>query len=504
MVLLTGDFLADSFPAMADKYLILSDLHLADVDDHPDGWMAHKGSKFIFDVDLADLISGFVASAAVGDNCQLILNGDVIDFDLVTAVPEHPPWPVSRSERKRGLDATEAKSVWKLERVLGQHPLMVDTLMRFLAGGHRLIWLMGNHDRELHFPAVRSAIYNALRDAAETLGLSFQESQIQFEPWFYTVPGKIYVEHGQQYDHYTSFRNVLNPTVRRRGREEIALPMGNLSNRMLMSRMGYFNPHASDFILNVFSYAWHWLKHYAFTRRSLALNWFWGSLVVLWRLLMLRRHQLGKARRVDELLPQVAEHYGLSLATVRGLWDLQDPPITGRLFRMIREFWIDRLLIAIVMTGGTIALALVPIPLWIKLMVPLSAFPLFYFVYEWAVQGESIFSIEKKFPKVARRVSELVQVRIVVFGHTHKPRLIPLSKDVTFADTGTWAPISNPARSGILAPGFRNYLVADFPDESETGAAPCVQLRSWQPADFESVPGRGLAEAQEDSQPPIS
>jgi hypothetical protein len=85
----------------------------------------------------------------------------------------------------------------------------------------------------------------------------FDERLVQFGPWFYLVPGEIYVEHGNQYDYYTSFRHVLDPVVDDDGQATLALPMGNLSNRYLMTQMGYFNPHASDFILNAFAYVEH-------------------------------------------------------------------------------------------------------------------------------------------------------------------------------------------------------------------------------------------------------
>jgi len=459
---------------MARRYLIMSDLHLCDVEDHPDGWKAYKSERFVFDQAFADLLAELTAGPA---ELVLVFNGDVLDFDLITAVPDEAPWPVSRSERRTGLQASADKAAWKLGYVLSQHPIFTRALARFLAAGHRLIYVLGNHDRELHFEPVRQAFLDCLHGAMAE-GERFDDSQVTFEPWFYVVPGEIYVEHGQQYDHYTSFRNVLEPTVSMDQREVIALPMGNLSNRTLMNRMGFFNPHASDYILNLFAYAWHWLRFYAFSRRSLVLPWLWGSLVVLVRLLRLRRRQLGGHRRSADMLMPVAKRYGLEPRTVKALWDLQDPPITGRLFRMVREFWIDRVLMAVVMTGGTVALALVPIPLWIKLVVPLMGFPLLYFIYEWAVQGESIFTIESKFPQVARRVAGLVPVRVVTFGHTHQPRLIPLGKDVTFVDTGTWAPVTAPDDPRRLAPGRRNYLLVDF---DGTGSEPCVQLRSCLP-----------------------
>jgi len=462
---------------MGNQYLVTSDLHLSDIEDHSDGWMAHKSSRFIFDREFGDLLEHFVAQANQADKLTLVLNGDTIDFDLVTVVPKKPAWPVSFSERRRGLDATEEKSAWKLERILSDHLEFIGALAKFISAGHQLVVIMGNHDREFHFPAVREVFVGALKKSITSLGHTYRDSAVRFEPWFFQVPGEIYVEHGQQYDHYSSFRYLTSPTVEKKGKEFIALPMGNLSNRYLMSRMGFFNPFASDYILNVFSYFFHWLKKYAFTRRNLLLSWFWGSLVVMGKLLKIKKRLLSNPPDLDSAFEQISKSQSVDLDTVKALHGLQKVPITSRFYRIIREFWIDRALIALIMTGGTIALALVSIPLWIKLMVPLSSFPLLFFIYEWAVQGETIFTIETHLPIVARKISKLFDVRVVAFGHTHEPRLLPISKNVSLVNTGTWAPIIKKMDSKTLRPGMRNYLHLVF-DNGQS----CVRLDSWMPA----------------------
>ena len=460
---------------MASEYLVVSDLHLADVEDHADGWKAFKALRFICDDEFAALLARFTQQAATDATLTLVLNGDIFDFDLVTAVPDSPPWPVSRSERSRGLNASEPKSMWKLQRMLDDHPGFVGALAGFLAAGHRVVYVLGNHDRELHFPGVQTVLRSRLREHAAERGVEFADEALRFEPWFFHVPGEIYAEHGQQYDYYTSFRYLLSPVVQQGGEERLALPMGNLSNRYLMSKMGFFNPHASDYILNVFAYFLHWLRHYAFSRRSIVIHWFWGSLVVMGKLLRIRKELLRAPRDLKTQLEDLAARVELPLDTIQALYRLRHLPITSRFFRVIREFWIDRLLMAVVMTGGTVVLALVPIPLWIKLMIPLSSFPLLYFIYESFAKGGSIHTIEQEFPKVARRVSELVSARVVTFGHTHVPRLIPQRRGVDFVDTGTWAPITDRRRPERLVEGYRNLLRLSFPDQGE----PVVRFESW-------------------------
>ena len=204
---------------MGNRYLVVSDLHLCDVEDHADGWKRYKSAAFVFDGQIAALVETF-RTAGDGEP-TLVLNGDIFDFDLVAAVPDDPPFPVSRAERWRGLDATAEKSVWKLERVLAHHPRFVATLAQFAAHGHRIVYVLGNHDRELHFPEVRAALERAVRAAAGLEGAEPARPLIQIEEWFYYVSGELYAEHGQQYDYYSSFRHLLAPVVEVRGQRTL-------------------------------------------------------------------------------------------------------------------------------------------------------------------------------------------------------------------------------------------------------------------------------------------
>ena len=459
---------------MGNRYLVVSDLHLADIEDHDDGWMYHKSSKYVFDGAFDALVERFKGQAQTGDRLTLVLNGDVFDFDLVTAVPDDPPWKVSPAERRRGLDPTEDKSAWKLEQILRDHRPFLATLARFISEGHHVVLTMGNHDRELHFPKVKKVLLDTLEEVAREEELSLVQGAITVEPWFYYVPGEIYAEHGGQYDHYTSFKYQLAPEIEVRGEKMLALPMGDLSNRWLLNRMGYFNPHAADFILGFFAYASHWFKHYALSKRNLVLAWFFGSIRVVMECFAIKKKLHKPSPEHMERLDQVARKYDLSQQEIFALGMLQRKPITQRFYWLVRELWIDRVVLGAVLIGGTIALALVPIPLWIKLMVPLSAFPLLVFIYEFLAKGETIFTIEKQIPKRARAVSRMLPARVVTFGHTHVPRQIPLSRDTNFVDTGTWAPITTKKKPKRLVQGYRNYLQVCF-DRKEVS----IILGSW-------------------------
>ena len=411
---------------MARRYLVVSDLHLCDIEDHNDGWKLYKNSRFVYDHDFAEMVQAFLDEAHEHDECTLILNGDIIDFDLLVSIDASSPGPMSLREKRVGLAATGPKSAWKLQKVLDDHALWLETLVRFLHGGHHIVFVMGNHDREFHFVEVQNVLMEALRHTASGLGVTFDSSQFVFEPWFHYVPGDIYVEHGQQYDYYNSFQFVLAPTVSMHKEQTLALPMGNLSNRRLMSRMGYFNPHATDYILNIYRYLAHWLRYYAFSRRSLLFTWILGSPGVLLELLhtkdLVRRHPPD----YSTILSEYAERKKLSKNLVKNLDRLKRSPITNRVYRMVREFWIDRVILSAALAGTTLILALVPIPMWIKFMLPLSTFPLLFVIYEWFAYGETVHTFSNHAVDYAREIGSLVDAKVVTFGHSHKPEVIPL------------------------------------------------------------------------------
>lgn len=459
---------------------MVSDLHLCDVEDHADGWKAYKAARFVFDRELAAEVDRFVHEGPPDDERILVLNGDIVDFDLVTVAPDDPPWPVSAAERRRGMDPTEDKSEWKLRRVLDDHPQFVDMLARVLAAGHRIVYVLGNHDRELHFGAVRQALVSAVLAHARAAGLSIDPARLSFEPWFFHVPGELYAEHGQQYDYYNSFRYLLEPTVPGRSGPMLSLPMGNLSNRELMSEMGFFNPHASDYILNVYRYVAHWLRYYAFSRHSLAVRWLLGSMVVMMQLLRNKQALARTPPDHERNLEQLAQRVSLPLSTVKALDALKRQPITNRWYRVLREFWIDRIVVASLLAGGTLVLALSPAPLWAKLMLPLSSFPLLFAIYEWFAHGETVFSAEREASRYARAIADLVSVPVVTFGHSHDPVVVPLRAGATYVNTGTWAPVWGRDDQQQLRPGLRNVLHVRCEDGQTQ-----LSLRSCMPAPHE-------------------
>lgn len=424
------------------RYLVISDTHLADVEDHADGWKRFKGEGFVRDQEFLDLVRRFMAEARPGEESVLVLNGDIFDFCITTRVPEPAPWRMRRRERTRGLEPSEPKAAWKLGVILEQHPVFVTALAELLGRGHRVIYVLGNHDHELHWPSVQAVLEGAIRDRAAQLGLDPSASSIRYEPWFYYDPAGLYVEHGHQFDIYSSFPHILNPTATIDGEEILALPLGGFSNRYLVSILGYFNPRSTDYINNLPGYFAHWLRYYAFSHRSILFGWFLGTMMVLVRVMRLRNQLWKQARGHARAIVETARRYGLPWHAVWCLDQLKPVPIYFRTFRILREFWLDRVGLVAGLTALVAgAFLLLPGPPLLRLIPLLIAAVITMVLYERSVATSGVFAVNEEAPGYARAITQLLPAKVVVMGHTHQPALIRLGADSFFVNTGTWAPM---------------------------------------------------------------
>jgi hypothetical protein len=121
-----------------------------------------------------------------------------------------------------------------------------------------------------------------------------------------------------------------------------------------------------------------------------------------------------------------------------------------------------------------VALALSPAALWVKLVVPLLAFPLFWFLYGWFVGNQNALTTGYRTLENARRIAELVDTPVIVFGHTHDSELVPLGRGLTYANSGTWAPSWD--ASGRPTPGRETFVSV------RACAGRCnANVGSWQP-----------------------
>ena len=138
---------------------------------------------------------------------RLVIVGDMVDFIGINLVPddETVAFAVSPEERTGGLRPEAAKAVWKLQQVVRRHTRFISRLARFVADGHALVVVAGNHDQEWSLPEVREALIDALVNAADHEDDSKHidlKNRVSFRDWFHLEPGRAYFEHGHRYDEY--------------------------------------------------------------------------------------------------------------------------------------------------------------------------------------------------------------------------------------------------------------------------------------------------------------
>jgi len=112
-----------------------------------------------------------------------------------------------------------------------------------LAAGHEVIVLPGNHDLELQWEPVQEELRRAVAGCVESRGASRDAlGRLRFEPWFFHEPGRIWIEHGCQYDPENAFRFPLRRRLSGSPHAETVaerdMPLGNFFQKYLYNAFG--------------------------------------------------------------------------------------------------------------------------------------------------------------------------------------------------------------------------------------------------------------------------
>lgn len=422
---------------------VISDLHLCEEEPihakYP-LWKKYKTREFFFDQDFA-LFLAHIQSRAFGNPVELILNGDIFDFDSVMTVPESPPYRISWLEKRRGLHPQKEKSEFKIKRILDHHHQWVNSLKDFILAGHRVIFIIGNHDLELHFHRVQEAVLEAL-DLP-----SHAQSRVRFNEWFYISNGDTLIEHGNQYDPYCMAQDPINPYVQRFNRIEVRVPFGNLTTRYLINGMGFFNPHLdSNYLMSPKEYAQFFFKYMFKAQPLLLLDWLWGSTVTLVQSFVDRlRPSLRDPLTIEDRVQFIAAKANATPRMVRELQELFVPPAASYPLIIMRELWLDRaaLVVGIFLLISQLFLALATMKdaslLWMILpFLPLLIFLPFFIFYSRSVASLVIESKEPR-EEILTMSGQITKVNRIVYGHTHIVRHEVIGP-IEHLNAGTWSP----------------------------------------------------------------
>lgn len=170
---------------------VISDVHVGSPENA-------RLEDFDRDEDLARLLDEVIPRRAEGRRATLIINGDFIDFPQI--LPE-----LGKRSPDRYLGTTEEESRARVDKAIAGHPAVFLAMRRFLAAGNQVLLLPGNHDIDLHFPAVRAALRAALGDPAAPAFDFVAEGVIEQRGF--------HVEHGNQCSYDNWFKHWSSPIL---------------------------------------------------------------------------------------------------------------------------------------------------------------------------------------------------------------------------------------------------------------------------------------------------
>ncbi len=419
---------------------ILSDIHLCEeepVNLRYPLWKKYKTREFFIDEEFKSFL-GMLHKKTRGEPIELVLNGDIFDFDSVTSFPEMPPYQVTWLERHRGLHPQAEKSEFKIRKILNDHPVWTEALRWFLRQGHRAIFVIGNHDLELHFLNVQQAICDILNLPEEL------KDNVRFTEWFYISNKDTLIEHGNQYDPYCMAQDPVNPYILSFNRIEVRVPFGNLATRYLVNGMGFFNPHIdTNYLMSAGEYVKFFFRYIIKAQPLLMITWIWSATVILFQSFIDRlRPPMKDPLTAEDKVEFIAKKANASPRMVRELKDLFVAPVNSNPLLMLQELWLDRAFLVVLMFFLILQLFV-----FIKAVYEISFFwmfiPLFVFLPFFIFYSKSISSsvVEFKEPreKILNLASMIAKVHRVIYGHTHLARHEIIGA-VEHLNSGTWSP----------------------------------------------------------------
>jgi hypothetical protein len=446
------------------RLLILSDLHLGR------DCKAITGVRFgtrpdpQFDSAFVDLLDHY--TAVEPERWRLVLAGDFIDFVEVVVVPDESgpgsvTFELSKEERRYGLGTEAERAVVKLDMTFDYHRRFFEALGRFVRRGGEVVVLRGNHDAEMHWPRVQKEFRRRLAELAfdgESLDVdrhleernAFQ-SRLLIAPWCYVEPGRVYVEHGHQYDEYCSFDHQLYP-VSPSNPHQIDTPLFMFAMRYFVNRMTDFGSHdvqkwgAREYLayarekgLGGFAYAAQMAAGAA-----MRAVWYAGQLAY--------GRAAGYSREHTRALAEQAQRFGVDEERLREVDALKHEPVTHNLPELLRLLYLDRVVLGLSAVLGALLVLLSFTHVWLELGGLVVVATVAYRFNKWLEPRRFLVPGPKQ-AHAASRIARLLDVPLVVMGHSHVRRLTDLGEGRWYVNTGCWLP----------PPSDRDHVDPDHP-----------------------------------------
>ncbi len=423
---------------------IISDLHLSDAEPSRPKykirnalWKKFKTVDYFIDQALVEFLDE-IQKKSNGQPIELILNGDIFDFDSVMALPENPIFKLHWIETRRGLFPKEERSLFKAGVIIEEHAKFISALSAFIQKGHSLVIIPGNHDVEFHFEKVQQKFIDSLN-----LNL-MDEKRVRFVSWFYISNNDTLIEHGHQQDPYCLCENPLNPFLIDYNELSIRLPFGNVACRYIMNGMGLFNPHVeTNYIMSLSEYLKFFFKYLIRTQPLIIWTWLWGSVATMYHVTKDRFAEPFKPKNgMENMINAAAAKSNTSPRIVRQLLELFPTPAVQNPLLIAKELWLDRLFL---FGAGLVFIFLFFYPLksifsfsfyWF-FVPPLLLMPFFIF-YARSVTS-MVASYKEPDENLFAQQSAIAGVHRIVYGHTHLARH-EFYGSVEHLNSGSWSP----------------------------------------------------------------
>ncbi len=423
------------------NYLMLSDVHLgSDIVPHLRPWATTSWLMQEAEVDaqLISLIEHYRTECDPERPWRLVIAGDFLDLVGVSIKPdmESTATPLTAEEHLHGLGSAADHVVHKMRAIAARHPGVFRSLMRFLAAGHSLVIVRGNHDVELHWRAAQRALIDAIVNHAAAECRTELASRIEICPWFFAVDGLLYVEHGHEFDAMCSYGDPLMPTCARDSRRIRSTPFSVLLRNVARPTRG----------LSTASYGYVGMSAYITLLMNLG---FGGSARIAVRYARASHRLvsetfaqavdrgLGRMNTTRVRLKRFASRAGVSeehLAKLRGLYV---QPAAKSLMYVLRSLYLDRvfcMLLALAWVAGASLIARFGGMLAGGLFAIPAALLSIY-----ACVGSGTNTVPSaRMQHGAAHIAPLFHARWVVMGHTHAPVFTEVAQGASYVNLGSW------------------------------------------------------------------
>ncbi len=391
------------------NHLVVSDLHIG-------------GGVHVAERRLAEFTNWYASHPVDGRPWRLIIAGDGIDFLHASLGDGHE-------------DNCEDQAVETLEAIVGEARSTFEALAAFVAEGHEVVFVGGNHDAELHWDRVQTRLRSLLSEilverlrgrTADVAVIRSFELRIRVCRWFFFEKDVLYVEHGHQYDELCSFENVLYP---------VEAPLSHVTLRKFRDLVHRLDPNFEEWSLVDFLRWAVALPRLALVKSAVTYlqspKWLFG----LERRMSRPRGEAGQV--VKDRIREIVEAFGVDETMLARLDENHRAPAGRRWTSGLTMLFYDQIALfamcAMLLTGCTVA------PLSFAARAAFGSVLLGSTVIMSRRLGRRrSVAAHDKLVDGARAVARVVDVPWVVFGHSHVPAVSHVADETTYVNTGSW------------------------------------------------------------------